>query len=61
MNVYVLVYKHVYRIVIDYLFSIVHLHFDDAFCSFLKGVDAKTEIFLLFTRLQRLGLKYQML
>lgn len=58
MNVYVHVYNCVYRIVIFFnLLFIVHLHFDDALCSFHKGIDAKMDIFLLFTRLQRLGLK----
>lgn len=54
---YMFIYMCVCRIVIVYLVFIVHLHFDDAQCSFHKGVDAKTEIFLLFMRLQRLGLK----
>jgi len=53
INTHVYVYRCMFDIVLVSLFYVFHLHFDDAH----KSEGAKTEIFLLFTGLQRLGLK----
>lgn len=57
INLYVYVDRCMYGIVIVCLFYVYNFHFDDAQHAFHKHKGAKSEIFLLFTGLQRLWLK----